>query len=241
MLKHTHKILLIIWLAQAFPSYSEENIPRPFSASFKMFRTGLEVAQADFMLNRLANGQFKYSVAINLTDLFNFFYTFQVLEESHWRIHEGHLQPLHYSYTRIKTNNETHVQANFNWENQQISYKRNGMLTLLPLPLGMTDKLLYQINIMRDLKQGKEVMSYDFPDKGKIRTYQFKKITESLVVTPVGTFETIKLIRQKQGHEKIILWCAKEFSYFPVKIENTDRKGGVTTAVLNAFRWTNKL
>lgn len=240
MLKNISKGLLVIWLVQALPSYAENNIPLPFSASFKMFRTGLEVAQADFLLKRLANGTFKYSSAINLTSFFNVFYTFQILEESHWRIQDNYLQPLYYSYTRTKKNNETHVQADFNWESQQIYYKRNNKLTLLPLELGITDKLLYQINIMRDLKQGKKMLSYNFPDKGNIRTYQFKKTAADIVVTPIGTFDTIKIIRQKKGQEKIIFWCAKELNYFPIKIENTDRKGGITTAVINTFEWTDK-
>ena len=241
MLQHTCKILLMIWLMQAFPCYAEKSIPPPFSASFKMFRKNVEVAQADFLLKSLANGQFQYRAEIKLSSFFNIFYTFHVLEESHWRIHNAHLQPLYYRYTRTKKNDKTQVQANFNWKNQQISYIKNGTLTLLPLPLGMTDKLLYQINIMHDLKQGKEIMSYDFPDKGKIRTYQFKKIAESVITTPVGTFDTVKLIRQKKGQEKIILWCAEKLSYLPIKIEKTDKEGVVTTAVLNTFQWTEKL
>ena len=59
---------------------------------------------------------------------------------------------------------------------------------------GILDKLLSQFMIMIDLKLGNIPEKYIIADGGKIKEYAFKKIKDEIIKTPLGNFNTIKLI-----------------------------------------------
>jgi hypothetical protein len=68
----------------------------------------------------------------------------------------------------------------------------------------------------------------------KIKTYHFDYLGEELIDTPIGRFNTIKISRKKPGKkENNILWCANELNYLPIKVENIDEDGSITTAMID--------
>ena len=76
------------------------------------------------------------------------------------------------------------------------------------------DKLLYQLAIMHDLQNGRTPASYRIADGGGIKTYSFEKLGEEVVETPLGSFDTIKILRHKPGSSrKYVFWCAPDLEY----------------------------
>ncbi len=90
----------------------------------------------------------------------------------------------------------------FDWENYQINYIHDGKKLSFELQTGMTDKLLCQINLMRDLKIGHYPTSYTVAGNEKIETYIFQYLGEELIKTPIGKFNTVKFFCQKDGEER---------------------------------------
>lgn len=242
-MKGAINIFLVICLAYTLPTNATDLL-RPFEASFKIFRKNIEAGRADFALYRLDNGQFIYNMEVNLVSWLTIFYKFHVVEKSHWQQQNLSLQPLEYSYKKSSGKRETQKNVVFDWDNEQAYYsenkKGNKTETTLPLTAETTDKLLYQLNIMRDLTTGRPDMSYNFPDNGKIRNYRFENLGEYPITTPIGKFNSVKLVRQKKGKEKLIFWCARELGYLPVKVEKTDSDGTLTTALLDKIVWTDE-
>lgn len=158
--------------------------------------------------------------------LSRFFYKLHILEESRWHLQDQQLQPLDYSYKRIKKKKERYKKTIFDWKNSQANFVGDGKKSSFDLEPGMTDKLLYQINIMRDLTMGHHPTTYTVVDGMKIKTYHFEYLGEERIDTPIGRLDTIKLARQKPGEkENTILWCANELNYLPIKVESTDDDG----------------
>ncbi|GEM_PF-255848 len=232
-MKKSNQIFLLILLVCASPLRAEDFLPPPFEASFMIFRKGIEVAEMHRSLSRLDNGEYIYRSETNSTGLASIFYKLHVEEESHWYLLGQQLKPLNYSYDRIKKKKETHKKTVFDWENNQANYIGNGKKLSFDLQAGMTDKLLYQINLMRDLGSGHRPTTYTVIDGAKIKTYDFDFLGEEFIETPIGGFDTVKLVRQKPGEiENTVLWCAKDLYYLPIKIESTDDDGVITTVMI---------
>jgi hypothetical protein len=233
-MKKTTQLFLITLLLCTTSLRAEDNLPPPFEASFKIFRKGAEVGEIHRSLNQLNNGEFNYRSETNSTGLVSLFYKLNILEESHWHLQDQLLQPLDYSYRRIKKKKERHKETVFDWSKNQAYSVDNGKKSTLDLKPGMTDKLLYQIDIMRSLELGRHPTTYTVIDGTKIKTYHFETIGEESLDTPIGQFNTVKLVRQNAGEkEKSILWCAIALHYLPIKVENTDEDGSVTTVMIN--------
>ncbi len=235
-MKKLIQIFLIILLACASQLRADENLPPPFEASYTIFKKGIEVANMRRRLIRLDNGEYIYRSETNSTGLVSIFYKLHILEESHWRLRDQRLQPMDYSYYRIKKKKESHKKTIFDWENHQLNSVVNGKQSTLELKSGMTDKLLYQLDIMRNLEMGHRPASYTVVDGTKIKTYSFEYLGEEFLETPIGKLNTVKIIRHKPGKkENLILWCANELHFLPVKVETTDDEGSITTAMITTL------
>ncbi|MCK5668633.1 MAG: hypothetical protein KAI15_06075, partial [Gammaproteobacteria bacterium] len=50
-----------------------------------------------------------------------------------------------------------------------------------------------------------------------------------------------KITRQKPGKKgNTILWCASELNYLPIKVENIDDDGSITTAMIDTLTGLNQ-
>jgi hypothetical protein len=229
-MKKINQLVLIILLACTSPLSADESVPQPFEASFKIVRNGMEVAEMHSSLSRLDNDDYIYRSETNSTGLASIFYKLHVVEESHWYLHEQQIKPLSYSYDRIKKKKEKHKNTVFDWKNMQAHYVGDGTKSSFELQAGMTDKLLYQINLMHDLKTGHPPTSYTVVDGAKIKTYKLKYLGEEFIDTPIGKFKTMKFSRHKSGNkDRITLWCAEDLYYLPIKVESIDDDDGSVT------------
>ena len=235
-MKKLIQIFLIIFLSYASQLHAKENLPPPFEASYTIFKKGTEVAKLHRSLSRLDNGEYIYRSETNSTGLVSIFYKLHILEESHWRLRDQRIEPIDYSYQRIKKKKESHKRTVFDWKNHQVNTFVNGKKSTLELIQGMTDKLLYQIDMMRDLEMGHYPVSYTIVDGVKIKTYSFEYLGEESLETPIGKLNTIKIIRQKPGKKgNLILWCAGKLHFLPVKVETTDDEGSITRAMITTL------
>ena len=240
-MKKPIQIFLIILLASTAQLRADESLPVPFEASYKIFKKGIEVAKMYRSLSQIDNGEFIYRSETKSTGLVSIFYKLHILEESHWHLQDQQLQPLVYSYKRIKKKKESNKKTVFDWKINQANFVGNGTKSSFDLQPGMTDKLLYQINIMRDLKMGHHPTTYTVVDGMKIKTYHFEYLGEEIIDTPIGRLDTIKFARQKPGEKgDSILWCASELHYLPIKVENIDDDGSITTAMIDKLTGLNQ-
>lgn len=233
---------LIIWLFIPMiclqVAYAEENLPPPFKASFKLMRGFTLPAKVSFSLISLDNNQFIYRAEVLLSKWAATFYKFHLLQESRWQVHNQQIQPLEYNYKKISRKSEKHKKVLFDWDNNQAYATENGKEMIISLKDNIGDELTYHINMLYDLKTGRDQTSYTFISGLKTKTYHLEKTGNELIKTPFGKFNAIKIQRQsKNRRSTTTLWFAEELHYIPIKFVHIDKNNKSTTGVLNSLEW----
>lgn len=208
-----------------------------FQAEYALYAKNTRAARVVRSLARLDDNSYEYRSETKTVGLISLIRKLHVVESSRLVVAENMLQPLYYSYRRTGYRKKRDVSIEFNRETGKITNTINGDFWHLPMEPAVMDKLLYQLAIMYDLQNGRTPASYRIADGGGIKTYQFEKLGEEVVETPLGSFNTIKMLRRKPGSSRrSVFWCAPELEYLQVKVEHTEKDGSKTVAVLKSLQ-----
>lgn len=233
MLFKKHLFLLYLLLNTNL-CYATDNIPDFFEVDYVLYRDGTKAGIMQRQFFRQADGKYIFRSESKTTGLISLIKKIHILESSTWDFINSSFTPLHYRYQHTKGRKNRDVEISFNWERKQIINRVNDSVWYMDTQPGILDKLLYQLAIMSALRSGKIPTRYIIADGGKIKEYKFEYITDELLTTPLGEFNTMKLERHKTNKkQKTFLWCAYELNFLPIKVTNIEKDDHVTTAVIN--------
>ncbi len=227
------KYLLFFLTLLSFSSHAE--LPGSFSATYNLHYDDLKIGimERKFTHNKDGSGMFESNG--KLTGLAALFRKDKITESSRWESNEGQLRPVAYSYVRNggdKDKTEKHL---FNWKNNKVSSTTQDGKKEQDLKAGLLDKLLYQLAMM-EISDPKTGLTYELIDGTNLKTYHFEFQGEETLSTPMGKIKTVKFlrVRSKEDDSKrsTILWCAPSLHYLPVRVDNVDRKGHLTSIVI---------
>ena len=208
-----------------------------FEAEYSLYAKDTRAARVVRSLARLDDDSYQYRSETKTVGLVSIFKKVHIVESSNLAVRGRLLQPLNYSYKRSGDRKKRDVTIEFNRETGKIKHTINGDSWRLPLEPAVMDKLLYQLAIMHDLQNGRIPESYRIADGGGIKTYRFEKLGEEVVETPLGSFNTIKMLRHKPGSSRrSVFWCAPDLAFLQVKVEHTEKDGSTTVAVLKSLQ-----
>ena len=208
-----------------------------FEAEYTLYAKNTRAARVVRSLTRLDDNHYEYTSETKTTGLISIFKKVHIIETSRLMVRERLLQPVYYSYKRTGDRKKRDVSIEFNWDSKKIKNTINGDFWHMPIEPAVMDKLLYQLAIMYDLQHGQTPGSYLVADGGGIKTYSFEKLGEEMVETPLGSFNTIKMLRHKPGSSRrSVFWCAPDLEFLQVKVEHTEKDGSTTVAVLKSLR-----
>lgn len=228
----------IFFISSFFSGVSLAELPQSFDATYALHYDDLRIGVMKRSLTRNNDGSGVFESHGKLTGLAAMFRSDKITESSHFMIKDGQLRPLSYSYLRTgskKDKSETH---RFDWSDLQVtSTTRNGG-NLADISPGLLDKLLYQLAIM-DVDDPKSGLEFRLIDGTNQKTYQFAYKGEEALKTPMGTLKTLKFerIRSDQADgspnkRSTVLWSAPSLHNLPVRVDNVDRKGHLTSIVI---------
>ena len=225
-------------IVTAHIAFAAEQEPPFFNATYKLFNSGLEIAQMERTLRQQENNEYIYSSTTETVGLVAMLHKDHIAEVSHWKLAGGRIIPLQYTYVRNGSRKDRRITIDFDWDKKVINNQSNERRRQMVLQIGIMDKLLYQYALMRDLLNNQAEMAYDVTDGGKMKKYNFEKLEEEIVHTPLGDLQTVKLHKIKHADKsKLIIWSAPALKYLPVKIESTDENGNTTTALIQTLTW----
>ena len=230
------KLLLIIPLLIGTVSASENEIDElmNFDAVYDVYRGGLKIAKMKRILTINGDENSLYSET-KTTGIVSLFRKDKIIEKSIWESTNGELIPKFYEYIRTGSKKARNVTVKFDWQKNQITNSINGDSWKMAATEGILDKLLYQLFIMLDLKQGKSTLTYQIADGGKEKNYIFEVVGEEEIDTKLGKLNTVKLKRMRTDSDReSIFWSAPDMHYLPVKIEITD-DDEKTVVIINSF------
>ena len=213
---------------QAKPAGTE---PTPFTAKYKVTKGIMSVGSTKRTLKDEGNGYYVFESVTEPGGIAKLFTTGKVVERSFWRFQNNKLVPHEYTYTN-SGDQKRDVKLEFDWDNYKVTNIINGDPWTMDIAEETLDKLNYQLAIMYDLSQGKNKLLYQVADGGKMKTYDIKIEGEVRLVTELGTFNTLKIVRSTENRTTI-MWCAKELQYLPVKIEQKKKDGSVTAELVD--------
>lgn len=215
-------------------------LPHPFIAGYSLHTMGTRFASMKRTFTSNGNGEYTYLSETNTAGLLAVFRKDRIIEKSTWHLEGKQLQPLVYSYEHSGGRKDRDVKIHFDWSTRKIINTVNGSSWQMPIQAYIMDKLLYQLAIMQDLKNGEKKISYTVADGGKIKTYDFELVGEETVDTPIGNFHSLKLVRHKPNSKRATtIWCAKELGYLPVKVDNVENSGRRTMAIIESLAGEN--
>ena len=208
-----------------------------FEAEYSLYARNTKAARVVRSLTRLDDSGYEYRSETKTTGLVSLFKKVHIVETSRLLVQGRLLKPVYYSYKRSGDRKKRDVSIEFNWDSKKIKNTINGDFWHMPIEPAVMDKLLYQLAIMYDLQNGHSPGSYLIADGGGIKTYRFEKLGQETVDTPLGSFNTVKMLRHKPGSSRrSVFWCAPELDFLQVKVEHTEKDGSRTVAVLKSLR-----
>jgi len=197
-----------------------------FTAIYKLHSLGITQATATNHLT-VNNKQYRFESHIQPVGWIGFINNADRYEYSEGLILNQQIIPDIYSYQhteRIKNNRE--VEVIFDNKQKTITnfHKHiNNKWKMNSVEL-VQDRLSSQLSLMLALQQSsipEKKQYFDFPiaDGGRLKRYSYNIIAEEELETSLGILNTIKLEHRRSNLSGVmILWCAEEFAYLPVKI-----------------------
>jgi hypothetical protein len=235
MLVKKHLFLLYLTLYTSF-CIADSKIPDFFEVNYTLYSNDTKIGVMERQFYKDDNGNYAFRSKSKTTGFISFFRKDRIFEQSTWEFINSDFKPLHYKYQHTGGKKDRDVEINFNWNTGQIINRVNDSVWKMKTEPGILDKLLYQLTIMSDLKDGTVPESYTIADGGKIKQYLFTRVADEIIKTPLGEFKTIKLTRQKLNNERqTFLWCAYDLNFLPIKVVNEEKDDRLTTAVIKSL------
>ncbi len=148
-------------------------------------------------------------------------------ESSRFRLKGSQVIPQKYNYHRKAFGKSRDAVLNFDWPNTRVTNNVDNKPWQMDVPAGTLDKLSYQIQIRMDLPGGQKKLSYPVADGGSLKQYDFEVLGTERVDTPAGSFNAIKVQRDRGDDAKreTYIWFAPELDYMIVKLYQIESDG----------------
>jgi len=185
-----------------------------------VFCGAVTAGEATRELKALPNGQWLLSMKASAMMV-------RIEENSRFEILQQQLRPVEYSYYRKAFTKKKQSSQLYNWSAGTATNTAKGRTSTVLLDNKTYDNVSYQIQLWQDLKAGLSEMSYSLADDDHLKALEFNRIGEERINTPAGSFETIKVIRDRgeNSARKTTLWFAKHLDHVLVKLEQTETDG----------------
>jgi hypothetical protein len=214
-----------------------ETFPPLFIAKYSVAINGSDAGEMTRTSRRDGN-EFLYQSELKATNGLYALLRIGVSESSRWRLQGSQALAEDYQYhqTGIKKREST---VHFDWTRRRVSMLHKKQTSETNATPDMTDRLLYQLLLMRDLREGKQPIRYTVIDGNKVKDYPIEVLGPESLKTPLGNLETVKVRYQKPGSDRsTTLWCAKSLGYLPVKLDHHEDEDDTTSAMIQSVSWT---
>ncbi len=231
-----HYFIGIVLLLCSNSLYAEDFFPPPFTATYTLYAKGFSVGEGTRTLSHRKDGKWVFDTFAQTTGFVGFFKKISITERSIFTKDNGKIRPLKYIYKQKGLKPRTNI-LSFYWSRKQARNTFNKQTKMIALKRGTLDRLLYQIKLMQDLKQGKRYLSYRIADKGKLKIYTPHLLGNERIDTGLGELNTIKYERRSSNSKRrTIFWCAPTLHYLPVQVEHVEKNGDVFRLVLQSVK-----
>lgn len=223
-------LVALLLCASAASAGGEDPYPE-FVADYDVRVNGVRVGTVAFSLNYLERDEYLYRSQASKAGLGRLFGSDEATESSRWRYVDNTVQVLEYLAHNKDGDDDDNAHLLFHWDSMEVENRGAGEAWRIPMPDGTLDKMIMQLAMLFDLRDGKTTFRYPVATRGRIKDYRFELAGEETTELQFGNYRTLKLERKDDDRDQSWVWSAPELEYFPVRFVK-HKESGLKTEIL---------
>ena len=216
-------LLMLVFLS---PASATDSQPYPeFTAVYDARVNGVPMAEVSFSLHKLDNGDYVYqrkSTSVGIASLFG---NKVSTASSRWRFTNNRIQVLEYQSSNKDGDADDNLHLIFNWKTAYVKNVSTADPWQTKMPKGTLDKLVMQMALLFELRDGSTEFRYPVAHQGRIKQYRFKQTGKERIELPTGEYDTLIVERMDDDRDKTRIWSVPELNYFPVRFLKHKKSG----------------
>jgi len=231
-------VLLLQSLLFAASGHADVTPPYPsFVARYNASANGLSIGTVQVSLTRVGTDEYLYEQKSVTSGIAALFGRENATESSRWRFHNNTIQVIEYRSRHKGGDDDENAHLVFDWENRRVKNIGAGEHWEIAIPEGSIDRLVMQLAMLFDLRNGNTVFKYRIPRQGRIKSYDFELVGEDSIELDSRTYRTLKVERTNDDRDKSWVWSAPDLDYFPVRFLKHKKSGVKITLVLKQLKF----
>ncbi|MEE8119188.1 MAG: DUF3108 domain-containing protein [Gammaproteobacteria bacterium] len=228
--------ILLLPATTSFVTASEEpalNGLQEYTAVYALRRGSLKAGEATFTLRLQEDGSYLYQSVTKATGLVAIFRDDVIRENVRIQISEDRIRPVNYEYIHENTNKNRYQSIEFDWHNMVARSNNRGTESSHELNRFTVDRASLPLIVGYALAHDNLPSKYTLLDHGKEKNYRMAWETGKELRTKAGRFNTVFIQRKiKNNDRQLRIWLSPDKHYLPIRIENEDPGGDITSLEL---------
>lgn len=222
-------LALVIILSPLYAAFSQAaDMPQSFNNEYSTRVFGFNLT-VQHRLSDLDNGEQRLHFLAK-----TWFASIEEITEFTWG-DDGKVEPLRYSYKRRGLGRNRDRRLEFDWNAGTVTNTLENTSWEMDVSKDIQDRLSYQVQLQRDLIDGRDNLSYQIADNGGLREYGFEVVDEEVLDTPLGKVNTVKVMRSRKNHDRVTYaWLAKDWDYLLVRLQQQEDGDSHTISITKA-------
>ena len=213
---------------------SADLLSHNFSITYQVSRNGFYLGDTVRHFKQLANGNWEYTSTTQAKGLASMFFHDTVVETSILKQQGQRIIPQSYVYNQSGKDKE-HYRIDFLWQQREIHNSR--LHKDYPIAGNAQDVQTFLLQIMRDLQQHQNTMTYFIASRSDATAYVLTQNGSHKIETPYKSLDTIELVSNKlKDSDQYRVWCAVALEFMPVRVEKIDSDGNKIDFVVKDFK-----
>lgn len=210
---------LLSWFLLLASAAAQGAPPARVELAYELTRNG--IAMAD-VVQQLEHAAGRYAVTESWKGRGLFALRGAIRRTSRGLVTSQGLRPLEYADER--TGRDT-GRARFDWSARTVTYQYKGEAKTIPLPAHPHDRLAFLYEFaFKPPRPGTRVL-LDVVDGKGVSDHAYLVGKRERMTIAAGEFDIVKLVREREGHERAEIWLAADRSYLPVRVLIVDKDG----------------
>ena len=192
---------------------------RPYEASYDFVVRGMNAGTSSFTLHKDGTDTWTFVSRNRPHGLFGLFSSASLTLTSHMRVGPEGVQPLLFTAAQ-PDGSDQQAELHFDWDHNRVTGFQEDTQVDMPLKPGVQDDLSVQIALLHALLAGHTPTGIALFDKKGIRDYDYARVGEETLHTPVGEVATVVYESHKAySPRRTRFWCAPQYGYVPMRAE----------------------
>lgn len=229
------RIIALLAITVAAAAAAQTDL-RPYEASYDFMARGMNAGTSSFTLRKDGANEWTFVSRNQPHGLFRLFPSASLMLTSHMRVGPEGVQPLLFTAAQPDGSGQE-AEVHFDWENSRATGVQEDTQVDMPLKPGVQDDLSVQIALIHALLSGQTPTGIAMFDKRGIRDYDYARVGEETLHTPVGEVATVVYESHKANSpRRTRFWCAPQYGYVPMRAEQKREAQVQWTMTLRSIR-----